>query len=37
MRVKLKSRKDRKIFRRSAINSKKINVNPSQYRGGIRL
>lgn len=37
MRVKLKSRKDRKIFRRSAIKSKKINVNPSQYRGGIRL
>ena len=37
MRVKLKPRKDRKIFRRSAIKSKKINVNPVQYRGGIRL
>lgn len=37
MRVKLKARKDRNIFRRSAIKSKKINVNPSQYRGGIRL
>lgn len=37
MRFKLKSRKDRKIFRRSAIKSKKINVSPSQYRGGIRL
>lgn len=37
MRVKLKSRKDRKIFRRSAIKSKKINVSPVQYRGGIRL
>lgn len=37
MRVKLKSFKDRKIFRRSAIKSKKINVSPAQYRGGIRL
>ena len=37
MRVKLKPRKDRKIFRRSAIKSKKINVSPAQYRGGIRL
>ena len=37
MRVKLKSRKDRKIFRRSAIKSQKINVSPAQYRGGIRL
>lgn len=37
MRVKLKSSKDRKIFRRSAIKSKKINVSPAQYRGGIRL
>lgn len=37
MRVKLKARKDRKIFRRSAIKSKKINVSPAQYRGGIRL
>lgn len=37
MRVKLKRRKDRKIFRRSAVKSKKINVAPAQYRGGIRL
>lgn len=37
MRVKLKRRKDRKIFRRSAVKSKKINVSPAQYRGGIRL
>lgn len=30
-------RKDRKIFRRTAVSSKKINVSPSIMRGGIRL
>lgn len=30
-------RKDRKIFRRTAVKSKKINIDPKIYRGGIRL
>lgn len=29
--------KDRKVFRRTAVSSKKININPTIYRGGIRL
>ena len=37
MRKKMKPSKDRKIFRRTAKKSKKINVNPTIYRGGIRL
>lgn len=28
---------DKKIFRRTASKSKKINVNPVLYRGGIRM
>lgn len=28
---------DKKVFRKTAINSKKINVNPTIYRGGVRL
>lgn len=28
---------DRNMFRRTAVNSKKINVNPTIFRGGIRL
>lgn len=28
---------DRKMFRRTATRTKKINVNPVNYRGGIRL
>lgn len=28
---------DKKIFRHTAINTKKININPRIYRGGIRL
>uniref|UniRef100_A0AAU8B3S0 DNA binding protein n=1 Tax=Dulem virus 119 TaxID=3145596 RepID=A0AAU8B3S0_9VIRU len=28
---------DRKIFRRTAVKSKKINIDPKIYRGGIRL
>lgn len=30
-------RRDKKIFRRTATRSKKININPTVYRGGIRL
>lgn len=30
-------RVDRKIFRRTAIKSKRINIDPKIYRGGIRL
>ncbi len=37
MAKKVKPGKDKKIFRRTATKSKKINVNPSIYRGGIRL
>lgn len=29
--------KDRQVFRHTAINTKKINVSPAIYRGGIRL
>lgn len=29
--------KDRKAFRRTAAKSKKINISPVVYRGGIRL
>lgn len=28
---------DRKIFRRTAVSSKRINISPKVYRGGIRL
>ena len=37
MRKKMSKRKDNKIFRRTAVKSKKININPSIFRGGIRL
>lgn len=30
-------RKDKRIFTRTAVKSKKINLNPTIYRGGIRL
>lgn len=36
-RKKLPKRKDKIIFRKTAVKSKKINVSPSEYRGGIRL
>lgn len=29
--------KDHKIFRRTAVKSKRINIDPKIYRGGIRL
>lgn len=37
MRRRVKPRKDRKVFGFTAGSTKKINVNPSLYRGGIRL
>ena len=37
MRKKEPRRKDAKEFRRTAVRSKKINVNPIIMRGGIRL
>lgn len=29
--------KDKRFFRRTAVNTKKVNVKPPQFRGGIRL
>nr|CAI9750815.1 hypothetical protein TCMXXGQR_TCMXXGQR_CDS_0006 [Microvirus sp.] len=29
--------KDKKVFRNTAVSSKKINISPANYRGGIRL
>ncbi len=37
MRKKVPKRKDNKVFRRTAAKSKKININPTIFRGGIRL
>lgn len=37
MRKRMKRGKDKKIFRNTAARSKKININPTIYRGGIRL
>lgn len=37
MRRKEPIRHDRRVFRRTASKSKKININPTIYRGGIRL
>lgn len=36
-RKRMKPSKDRRVFRRTAVSSKKININPTIYRGGIRL
>ena len=36
-RKRMKPSKDRKVFRRTAVSSKKIIINPTIYRGGIRL
>lgn len=33
----MKRGKDRKVFRRTAVKTKKINIDPKSYRGGIRL
>lgn len=37
MRRRMSRGNDRKIFRRTAAKSKKININPVVFRGGIRL
>ena len=37
MRRKMNKKIDASIFRRTAVNSKKININPTIMRGGIRL
>ncbi len=37
MRKKQPKNKDNKVFRRTAAKSKKININPTIFRGGIRL
>ena len=36
-RKQMPKRKDRKVFRRTAAKSKKVNINPTIFRGGIRL
>lgn len=36
-RSKPKPSRDKKIFRRTAIKTKRINIDPKIYRGGIRL
>lgn len=37
MRKRMSRSPDKKVFRRTAVKSKKININPTIYRGGIRL
>lgn len=37
MRKREPIRSDRRTFRRTASKSKKININPTIFRGGIRL
>lgn len=37
MRKKTNHKVDNKIFRRTAAKSKKINIDPKIFRGGIRL
>lgn len=37
MRKKTKPKVDNRIFRRTAARSKKINIDPKIFRGGIRL
>lgn len=36
-RKRMPRRRDKKVFRRTAAASKKINIEPRVYRGGIRL
>lgn len=36
-RRRTKTRADHKMFTRTAVRAKKINLNPTIYRGGIRL
>lgn len=37
MRKSTNPNKDSQVFRRTAISTKKINIDPKIYRGGIRL
>ncbi len=37
MRKRMPRGKDNKVFRRTAAKSKKINIEPLPFRGGIRL
>lgn len=37
MRKQMTSSVDRQVFRRTAVDSKRINIEPRMYRGGIRL
>lgn len=37
MRRPMKEKKDKKVFRNTAVGSKKINLGVHLYRGGIRL
>lgn len=36
-RSKVRGSKDKKVFKRTAVTTKKINIDPKIYRGGIRL
>ncbi len=36
-RQKMRARRDKSVFKRTATKSKKININPTIFRGGIRL
>lgn len=36
-RRKMRAGKDRKVFKHTAVSSKKINIDPKPARGGIRL
>lgn len=35
--MKMRKRKDKRVFNRTAAKSKKINIAPKIFRGGIRL
>lgn len=37
MRKRMQQSKDSRVFRNTAISTKKINISPTIYRGGIRL
>lgn len=37
LRKRMPENLDKKIFRRTAVSSKKINIAPTMYRGGIRF
>lgn len=37
MRKKMNASTDRQVFRHTAVDTKKINIEPRMYRGGIRL